>query len=158
MNIRQGMFRLWVVASILFVIAVGVLSYSGIRQEFKNAYTDWDAVLKEYGGYALYPTDCGKARGTVGTDYSVSDYLCWYKIEDFRRLFPEYKDVSDRTLAEKLYAKAGRPIQKLHPWIKLLKTAIVAIAVPLAVLVLGWSLFWAFAGFRSSSASRQSTT
>lgn len=69
MNIRQGMFRLWVIASVLFVIAVGVSSYSGIRQEFKDAYTDWDAVVKEYGGYTLYPTDCEKARGTAGTDY-----------------------------------------------------------------------------------------
>ena len=154
MNIRQGMFRLWVIASVLFVIAVGVSSYSGIRQEFKDAYTDWDAVVKEYGGYTLYPTDCEKARGTAGTDYSVSKELCWYRIEDFRRLFPEYNNVSDRVLDQKLYAKVGQPIQKLHPWVKLMETVAVAVAVPLAVFALGWSLFWAFAGFRGSSSDK----
>ena len=148
MNLRLGMFRLWVVASALFLVGLGAISYSDIHEEFRNAYTDFDAAAKELGGYTIYPTDCDKARGVAGSDYSVSGGLCWYKMEEFRRLFPEYKDVSDHVLSEKLYAKVGRPVQYFHPWVKLSKTVAIAISVPIAVLALGWSLSWAFAGFR----------
>ena len=149
LNIQRGTFRLWVVASMLFVIGVGAASYSGIRQEFKNANTDWDAEVKKYGGYSLLPTDCEKARGIAGTDYdnTRNDGLCWYRTEDFRRLYPEYKDVSSGALSERLYAKAGRPLKQVHPWNMVMKTAGVAFGVPLAVLALGFSLFWDSPGF-----------
>jgi hypothetical protein len=65
MNIRCGVFRLWIVASVLFVIGVGAASYSGIHEEFRNAYTDWGAEVKKYGGYSLLPADCEKARGAA---------------------------------------------------------------------------------------------
>jgi hypothetical protein len=153
MNVRQGTFRLWVVASVLFVIGVGAASYGGIRQEFKNANADWDAEADKYGGYSLLPTDCGKARGTAGADYdnSQNDGLCWYRTRDFRRLYPEYKDLSNGALSEKLYAKAGQPLKHIHPWNMVMKTAGIAFGIPLAALALGFSLFWAFAGFRAST-------
>lgn len=123
-------------------------SYSDIREEFRAAYTDWDAVVKQYGGYSLLPADCGNARGMAGADYSQDEGLCWYKTDDFRRLYPEYKDLSNRVLSEKRYAKAGRPLEHIHPWNKVMKTAGIAFGVPLAVLAFGWSLIWAVAGFR----------
>jgi hypothetical protein len=147
MNLRLGMFRLWVVASTLFIIGFGAISYSNIQMDFRIARTDYDAMAKELGGYTIYPTKCEGARGVFGSDYSVFEGLCWYKMEDFRRLFPEYKDVSDRDLLDKLHVKVGRPLRPFHPWVNLAKTVVVAIAVPIAVLALGWSLFWAFAGF-----------
>jgi hypothetical protein len=150
LNIRQGLFRLWVIASILFVVGVGVISYRGIREEFRIAYTDWDAMAKEYGGSSLLPADCSKTRGAVNIDYSQSDGLCWYEPKTFRRLYPEYKDLSNKVLAEKLYAKAGRPLERQCPWNKVAVTAGVALCVPLAALALGWSSIWAIAGFRGS--------
>ena len=154
MNVRRGMFRLWAIGSVLFAIAVGAVSYSSITAEFRNANTDWDTEAAKFGGYSLLPADCSKARGVAGTDYTYSknDALCWYKTEDFRRLYPEYKDLSDAVLSEKVYAKAGQPLRHFHPWIKVMTTAGMAFSVPLAVLALGFSLFWAFAGFRSPSA------
>lgn len=153
LNIRQGTLRLWVVASVLFAIGVGSASYSGICQEFKNANTDWDAEVKSYGGYSLLPADCGKARGTAGADYenTRNDGLCWYRTEDFRRLYPEYKDLSNRALSERLYAKPGQTLEHFHPWNTVMKAAGIAFGVPVAVLVLRFSLFWAFAGFRGST-------
>jgi hypothetical protein len=145
------MFRLWLVLSILFVIGVGVISYGGIREEFRIAYTDWDGLAERYGGYSLYPVDCEKARGTLGADYSRDEGLCWYKTEDFRRLYPEYKDVSNRVLSEMLCAKAGQPLQHVHPWNQVMKTAGIAFGVPLAVLAVGWSFIWAISGFRTHS-------
>jgi hypothetical protein len=115
--------------------------------DFRIARFDNDAMAKELGGYTLYPTFCDKTRGVAGSDYVAIDGLCWYKIEDFRRLFPEYNDVSNRDLLDKLHAKVGRPLRPFHPWVNLAKTVAVAIAVSIAVLALGWSLFWAFAGF-----------
>ena len=73
MNVRKGTFRLWVVLSVLFVIAIAVISYSDIHTEFRNAYTDWDADFAKYGGYSLLPVDCEHAKGTLGIDYERND-------------------------------------------------------------------------------------
>jgi hypothetical protein len=151
MNVRQGLFRLWLVLSTLFIIFVGVAYYGLIREEFRIANTDWDAFYKEYGGTSLLPTTCDKARGSLGRDYTKTQGLCWYTPEDFRRLYPEYNDLSDRSLAEKLYARVGQPLQHAHPWRKVLEGAALAFGFPLAVLALGRSMFWAVAGFRSSA-------
>lgn len=147
MNIRRGLFRIWLVASVLFVLCVAGFSYNGIRQEFRNASTDWG-----WDEYMLLPVDCEKARGASGANYEVGkdDGLCWYKVKEFRRLYPEYKDLQTGTLSEKLYAKVGRPLKKIHPWRKVMETAGIALGGPLAVLALGASLLWAFAGFRGS--------
>jgi hypothetical protein len=132
------------------MIGVTTVSYSDIHTEFRNAYTDWDALAAKYGGSSLLPADCAKVRGTLGIDYTRNeDGLCWYEFSKFRLLYPEYKDVSDKELSKRLYAKAGKPLIGLHPWVKLAKTVTIAIGVPLAFLALGWSLFWALAGFKS---------
>ena len=148
MNVRQGMFRLWVVLSAVFVLGVVVASYSSIIQEFRFASQDWDAVFKEYGGSgSLIPVDCGQALGVLSTDYSQSDGECWYVKDAFRNLYPEYKDLNDHDLNERLYAKAGRPLKHFHPWVKVGEAVGVAFGVPLAVLVLGFSLMWVGSGF-----------
>ena len=37
MNFRRGLFRLWIVGAVLFVIAVAFVSYSDIKAEFDRA-------------------------------------------------------------------------------------------------------------------------
>ena len=37
MNFRQGFFRLWVVGSVLFVVAVGLFSYTQVASEFERS-------------------------------------------------------------------------------------------------------------------------
>jgi hypothetical protein len=149
MNLRRGLFRLWIVAGILFAIGVAVVSYSGIKEEFRIAAWDNNGLeTDKWGGYIMLPNACDEVRGNVGMDYSTSEGLCWYTIKDFRRLFPEYRDLSNAALSDKLYAKAGRPIKHGHPWTALIEAAGVATGVPVAMLVLGYSLLWAFAGFR----------
>jgi hypothetical protein len=37
MNLRLGLFRLWIVGSALFVLAVALVSYSDIKEEFDDA-------------------------------------------------------------------------------------------------------------------------
>jgi hypothetical protein len=154
MNIRRGMFRLWVVASALFVLVAGAASYNGIREEFTLSSIDYDAIAKKYGGDTLFPVDCEQARCLAATDYSSSEGLCWYATGNFRRLYPEYKDINDHDLSEKIYAKAGRSLTHPHPWVKVAEAASIAFGAPLAVLALGYSLSWALAGFRAGPTSR----
>jgi hypothetical protein len=90
MNIRKGLLRLWIVGSILFAICVLAVSYSSLREDFRIANTDYDAIAKDLGGYSVLPTDCAQARGVAGSDYSEMQNLCWYTMENFRRLYPEY--------------------------------------------------------------------
>jgi hypothetical protein len=153
MNLRKGTFRLWLVLSVLFVIGVDGVEYGSIHDEFRNAYTDWDAVASKYGGSTLVPVDCTKAIGKIETDYTRrDDGLCWYDMVKFRPLYPEYKNLSDKELSKRLYDKAGQPLTEFHPWIKLGKVVAFALAVPLFVLGIGSSLFWALAGFKSKQA------
>ena len=177
MNLRRGLFRVWLVLSALFIIAVFAFSYDSLYQEFKNKYFVW----KPETFTLLLPTDCSDARGkksaynmqqenalidaqakrdkAEGTksekmvfdyDYTTSrdDSFCWYELPKFRALFPEYKDLDDGTLGDKLYDKAGIPIKHYTPWMLLFKTLIFAIGIPLFVLVLGKSLLWAGTGFK----------
>jgi hypothetical protein len=151
MNVRKGTFRLWVVLSVLFVIGVAAFSYSDIHTEFRNAYTDWNAVATKLGGTNLVPADCDKARGTLETDYTRdADGVCWYEFSKFRALYPEYKDVSDKELDRRLYAKAGKSLVEFHPWQKLAKVVLLAIGMPFGFLALGYALVWALAGFNPS--------
>ena len=41
MNLRRGLFRLWIVGSALFVIAVASISYGDINAEFERASGKW---------------------------------------------------------------------------------------------------------------------
>jgi len=73
---------------------------------------------------------------------------CWYAVSRFRRLYPEYNDLSDKELTRKLYALRGITAASdlLNPWATLGTWAIIAFGIPLAVLVLGASLVWAVSG------------
>jgi hypothetical protein len=152
MNLRRGLFRLWIIGSALWVLAVAFVSYSEIKKQFRataqERYVEANALL-------LVPQLCGQARGVAGTDYSRDKEkssnpfdTCWYEMSKFRPLYPEYKDVSDKELSKKLYADHGVPIRDLpNPWETLGEWAAFALGPPLAVLALGSTLLWALSGF-----------
>ncbi len=128
----------------LFVIAVGITSTSGIREEFKKAST-----ANKWGWALTVPVDCSGARGVESSDYSKEkDGLCWYEMPKFRAQYTEYKDLKDDQLSDRLYEKAGLPLTPARPWTKMLQATGVAVGIPAAVLILGWSLMWALSGFR----------
>lgn len=144
MNIRRGLFRLWVIFAGLFVIGTGVVLSSEIREEFKKA-----AATREMSSFILdIPVDCAIARGKLSADYTNEIGRCWYELPKFRALYPEYKDLSDDRLSNLLYGKAGIPLVTLRPWTKVIQAAGLAIGVPIAALLLGWSMIWAFSGFQ----------
>ncbi len=102
MNIRRGMFRLWIVSSALFVLGVSAASYNAIREEFRLSDIDYDVFAEKYNGHKLLPVNCGEALGVAATDYSLNEGTCWYETAIFRRLYPEYNDLKDHDLSEKL--------------------------------------------------------
>lgn len=155
MNFQRGFFRIWVVGSALFVIAVAALSYGKVTSEFERASMDFSK-----GSVLMLPTDCKLARGSSGADYSPidgpwNDYttqpVCWYKITDFRRLYPEYADISEDALSDKLYDRAGIVRRPARPWQELGIAAAIALSVPLISLMIGAALGWALSGFRTRS-------
>ncbi len=144
MNLRRGLLRLWIVASVLWCAVIGYLGYG----EYK------EAPVEAPGWELLLPVECGSARGSSAQDYGQKDGFCWYMVGKFRQLFPEYKDIDDKTIADKIYAKAGMPQKPDHRRRdKLVEIAELGILPPLGVLVVGWSLTWAFAGFRRGDTS-----
>ena len=161
MNWRRGLFRLWIVGSALFVLAVAFVSYTEIKADF-------DVVARA-------------SKPEVTSSF----------IAEFRQQYPEYNSLTDAQLLEAVYEKffsdmpreqfekqvsekisASKKIVKfqgqLHelpadftdeqittalkstipnPWATLGLWAAIALGIPLAVLVLGASLVWAFSGF-----------
>lgn len=167
MNVRRGLFRIWLVLSVPFVIAVGVFSYDNIKKGFGEA-----AVMEMVkGDQIIMPVFCGKARGVAGTDYTTKENqnpgtwdiyakpdpfdLCYYmSVPDFRRLFPEFASMPEMDLVKKVYADAGTPTRDIgNPWVSLLGLIAWALAIPLVVLAIGSAIIWAFAGFKHDTAT-----
>jgi hypothetical protein len=142
---------LWIVGTALFVLAVAFVSYSDIRGEFNGV------PPPSQGFEMVVPQLCGEARGDAGSDYTTQKgqnpgpwdrYAtpdpyddCWYTMSKFRPLYPEYNNLSDYELIRMLYGIRVRPWATLGMW------ASIAVGIPLAVLILGASLVWAFSGF-----------
>jgi hypothetical protein len=152
MNWKRGLFRLWLLFSALFVIATAVVFYPDVKSEFEKARLEAQAQAQQWPGELEVPVPCGDARGKGGEDYKVLPEWtgmkgCWYRVSKFRVLYPEYKDLSDKQLEDRLYEKAGMPRTHPSPWTLLLKTLGIAIGVPLMILVIGAALLWSFAGF-----------
>lgn len=168
MNWRRGLFRLWIVGSALFVIAVAFVSYGEIKKQFDGPFKN-----------VFVPVLCGEARGEAGTDYAIKDKgrpgpsdqytkpnffeTCWYAISKFRTFYPEYNATADGELIRKLNAALNiltfddiAPDPEPNPWATLGIWAVIAFGIPLVVLVLGSSLVWAFSGFAAKRTGRYS--
>ena len=164
MNMQLGFCRVWLVLSVLFVIGTVVVVFHHVREEFARA--TFEAIF-EFVSPAktqtqdfeeLLPMDCNRVlRGKADIDYSRDKKgHCWFTIKNFRMLYPEYNDLSDRDLSDRLYQMArirlGPSVQASPaPWVLLLKTIAIAFGVPFSVLALGAAFGWAAAGFRRAA-------
>jgi len=149
MNVRRGLFRLWIVLSLIFMIGVISVSYSDVESEFERY------ELGEYmasRSTLLLPVSCAQARGTEGDHYQravmTSKELCWYDEPVFRELYSEYDDLPQEQLAHRMYQRAGLETQPAaRPWVTVGETAAIAVGIPIAVLLVGAAFVWAIAGF-----------
>ena len=173
MNIRGGLFRLWIVFAVIFATAIFMFCGDALYNEFKQAYFVW----KLKSDILMVPVDCKETRGkkpsadeflshydphkesppesAKGSDadfiFGLDDSHCWYQLPKFRALYPEYKDLDDDTLDTQLYAKAGIEIKHYSPWKLLFQTLAFATGIPFLVLIFGRSLLWVIAGFTNKA-------
>ncbi len=174
MNWRRGFFRVWAVVSLFFGVGIVILNYEKIADvlhrgtaepsdwsaEVRAEPSDWSAEVRAGAGPVTFtplgvvPTPCDKARGTKGTDYTVFNSApgCWYDMPTFRRLYPEYNDIDEGKLTDRLDDLVpGSRGDSQSPWIVLGRVAGVALGVPLGLLVAGLSGAWALSGFRGGN-------
>ena len=142
LNVRRGLFRLWLVLSCLWAIFIIAVSFGPVREEFAKGTSM--RKLDAASWVPDEPVDCAMARGT---EYRREDSLCWYSLPTFRKLYPEYADLPEKDLSEKLYAKARIPLTPIRPWPMLWEKVALAIGPPVGILVLGWAFLWALSGF-----------
>ena len=157
MNIGRGLFRVWLVCAVLFVVGALGFMFSDLMQEFRRASFYHGSPSKDV--IPLVPVRCDEARGVEWTDFNKLTPLaphCWYELPKFRTHFPEYRDLSDKERSDRLYEEQGNKIEPLRepaPWALVLQTTSLAIGIPLAVLAIGAAFFWALAGFVSGRSS-----
>jgi hypothetical protein len=161
MNWRRGLFRLWTVGAVVFAIAVGCVSYSGIKAEF-------DAVASKPG--AAMASSLSQFRQqhpeyTGLNDAQLADAVHKHFYSDMPR------EEFAKKLAEKIAASKTKIVEfqgHLHqfpanvsdqeietalkstmdnPWASVGVAVAIAFGTPLVVLVFGASLVWAFSGF-----------
>ena len=84
------------------------------------------------------PVDCYQAPGT---EFRREGELCWYALPVFRKLYPEYKDLNEKDLSEKLYAKLAFHSRPSDHWTLVMEKTALALGPPVAVLIIGWHLF-----------------
>lgn len=153
MNLRRGLFRIWLLFSVLFVLSVGWSSVEVIQKEIRPK------VTLPRGYELMLPAECSTARGRETTDYTrlKSDEFCWYELSRFRALYPEYIDLQDDQVLEMMYNRAReidpkRPKFELKdppfPWNTLFVSIGWMLGIPLIILVLGRALIWVVDGFR----------
>jgi len=160
MNLKRGFFRLWILLSAIFVIAVGIFSYENVKNSFDKQIA-LNRVIA-----LLMPIQCEGARGIKNEDYNIyetvsetskdekSKILCWYELPKFRKLYAEYNDIKDADLKRRLYEKVGLPITpdpSPVPWFLLLQLIALALGAPLILLGIGAIVGWVFSGFKNKS-------
>jgi hypothetical protein len=147
MNIRRGLFRLWIVFACLFVIAVGVALSYPIRREFEKAGAAKAILIRiEREGILFAPCS---VRGRRPFDVLQPNGRCGYDISKFKAQHPEYRNLDEDELVYRLCDEAGINIKMpFSPWTKVIEAGGIAVGVPAVVLILGWASLWAYAGFR----------
>lgn len=171
MNARRGLVRLWLVLSMAWIALVVCENFQMLRGQL-GAY--WNAAEYEWldtVSEILMPTDCLEARGSLGVDYDRSPAstergpwdaggepvtFCWYTIAAFRKLYPEYGDMSDAALINGLYEKSDiRGFKPMPDFWGQVVPLLVWIAFPILLPVaIGYLIVWVVAGFRATPSAK----
>ena len=155
MNWRRGLFRLWIVCSALFVIAVATASYGLIKAEFDVATSKLEAPPPKLTKFRYrYPqyndlSDAQVADALYKKFYSDMpraefDTSIGLKgaagVPDEPNPFDKFGAIGDPPIYDPF-----APTPNL--WAKVAMIAGFAFGAPLVVLIIGASLVWAFSGF-----------
>ena len=148
---------MWIVGSVLFVIAVAVISYSEIKKQFDAVansnkidvsepfVADW--VYKRF--YSDTPRE--QFDKQIASTKRIADPKV---IEQLKAIVSELPTADAGTLSQwtddELTAFVAMPqniTTAANPWKTLGMWVSIAVGIPLAVLIIGASLVWAFSGF-----------
>jgi len=122
-NWRRELFRLWIVGTTLFVLAIAFISYNEIRSQFTTSSKKTFVVeLQDGRTFHIRAPDMQTATAVV-------------------KKLPEGLVPDKPLLSEADVGLAPKPWATLATW------AGIAFGIPLVVLILGSSLVWAFSGF-----------
>jgi hypothetical protein len=153
MNIKRGLFRLWLVLSLLFGAYMAFVSWDVLAKEFRDARR-LDA--KPAATVSLYPIACWNKRGAAQVDYLTENgdgpsqpwQNCWYTLEKIRTFYPEYNEFTNPfDLLDKTYLDTDLKLFKPRPWDRVVSVATFALGAPLVILIIGAALVWAVSGF-----------
>lgn len=154
MNIKRGLFRLWVVLTVLWVAGVILVGWNNITDDPAWGGQPWLASP-----IASFPVLCSEARGAAGVDYVAkvanepwnqyrdNRQACWYDAAKFRQMWPEFKDLSDNDVLDRLYTDLGWYHSSFDPLHNTKIVLMKALIPPAVIFVIGGLFVWAFAGF-----------
>jgi hypothetical protein len=157
MNWRRGLFRLWIVGTVPFAIAIAFISYREIKAEF-------DAVASKQEAASMLATDATHADWVHQRFYSdmpreqfdkritapkpITEPKVIAQLETIFRNIDTSRPFDEWTVDELRAYSLHRLIEPTpNPWATLGMWASIAFGIPLAVLIIGASLVWAFSGF-----------
>ena len=151
MNMKRGLWRLWLVSTVLLVITVFAMNYRAIEIEFEEQ-ADIEELLADGGlGVPVLCAEAAKKHAGEGkfTSNALGDdqKFCWFPFSTVRKSWPEYSSHSDLDLLEEFYLKAGQYLPRSQPWLVAFRIAASGMGLPLVALALGW----AAAGFTGAS-------
>jgi len=152
MNWRRGLFRLWIVGTALFVLAIAFISYLDIKAEFDAAVADKRAAASMLATNAdwvhqrFYSDMPRKQFDKKITDPNpITEPNVIAQLQAIVANIDTSRPFDDWTFDELAAYSLNRFIEPTPnlPWASVGKVASIAFGVPLAVLVLGASLVWA---------------
>jgi hypothetical protein len=136
MNWRSGLFRLWVIGTVLFMMAVAMVGYDDIKMAiaYGDIKRDFDAAKDEFTAATSKPG----AEQPIAGDWAMSKPIpgTFIDLND-----PKQRALDRLNRAEEAMSYAGGARARIE------HLASIAVGIPLAVLALGASLAWAFSGF-----------
>jgi hypothetical protein len=151
MNVKRGLWRIWLVSSLLLATAVTVMNYSQIKTAFEQK-----AAVEELladGGDGV-PEPCAEAArrkmdaaDRTTTPIGAKESYCWYPLSEVREHWPEYADQSNLDFVEDFYLRAGSFLPRAYPWELLALAMSAGLGLPLVTLAFGWAV----AGFAGAA-------
>lgn len=154
-ELGQGLFRLWIVAAVIWISAIGFGQYPQVSQQFAMD------LLPE--GFELeVPVDCKLTVGLMEKQAKREPEGPWiaHRRDKDRRnclvaeslarlLLPQYAGLSRADLADTLDAQAEtKNAPWPRPWDRLWTALSYAFVPPFLLLIFGSALLWAIRGFR----------
>lgn len=155
MNWRRGTFRLWVIASAVWLVIAAVISINLLRQVSAPIVFHDGTITIVFPGNTSLPN----AKKAV-LNYLRTQPVSEQEEFEFRRraeqenAAPQLKPVTDPAILDELnYGdRAKAIIGSYHPnsyWMALAKSLAIILLPPLSLFAAGMSALWVSAGFRS---------